>query len=149
MGNLAARKIRSFLSISFSGKLLFIEAVFTSAWVKMTLLFFPFGKVAKWLGSANGHIHENKSAEDKGLVKKVQFALKLCDRYTPWPTECYTQALTAKILLRRRNIPGVIYFGFRKNENNQLMGHAWFKSTGEIVTGFCDFSLYTVHSSFT
>ncbi len=148
MGSIASRKVRSFLSISGSGKLMFVEAVFTSAWVKITLLFFPFSRVAKWLGKANNHSYENNTSEALITVKRVQFALKLCDRYTPWPTECYTQALTAKLLLKRRNISGNIYFGFRKNDHNELMGHAWLKSAGIVVTGFCDFSLYTVHSTF-
>ena len=148
MSSIASRKVKSFLSIPGSGKLLFVEAVFTSAWVKIILLLFPFSKVAKWLGKANVNYAENNIPEEAGIVKKVQTALKLCDRYTPWPTECYTQALTAKLLLKRRNITGILYFGFRKNDNGELMGHAWLKSAGIVVTGFCDFSLYTVHSSF-
>ncbi len=148
MGSITSRKIKSFLSIPGYSKLLFAEAIFTSAWVKITLLFFPFSKVAKWLGKANEHNPEDNSTDEISKVKKVQFALKLCDRYVPWPTECYTQALTAKLLLKRRNIPGIIYFGFRKNDQGKLMGHAWLKSEGIVVTGFCDFSLYTVHSSF-
>ncbi len=148
MGTIAARKIKSFLSVPISGKLLFVEAVFTSAWVKIALLFFPFAKVAKWLGKVNDNSIVNTLHGEIGTVKKVQFALKLCNRYTPWPTECYTQALTAKLLLKRRNIPGTIYFGFRKNDKGELMGHAWLKSGGIVVTGLCDLSLYTVHSSF-
>ena len=148
MPGLLLRKTRSFASIPWSTKFLFAEAVFTSAYVKATLLFFPFRKVLAWLGSAGIQTGESPSPEKIDLIKKVKFALKLCDRYTPWPTECYTSSLTAKIMLKRRNLQSTLFFGFRKDEQNTLKGHSWLQCSGEIVTGWCDFSEYQVHSSF-
>ena len=51
-------------------------------------------------------------------------------------------------LLKRRKVPSTLYFGFGKDEHNKLKGHAWLQCSGIIVTGFCDFSQYQVHSSF-
>jgi Transglutaminase-like superfamily len=147
MGGTLLRKTRSFASLPWSVRWLFVEAIFTAAYVKITLLFLPFSKVAGWLGTA--HQQAPDAASDKlPLVKNVQTAVKLCDRYTPWDTECYTRSLTGKIMLKRRRLPSTLYFGFAKDEQNKLKGHAWLKCSGIIVTGFCDFSQYTVHSSF-
>ncbi len=143
-----SRKIKSFTSLPRLTRWLFAEAVFTAAYVKITLLFLPFRKVAGWLGTRQVHAAENDSTDNIDLVKKIRQAVKLCDKYTPWDTECYTRSLTAKIMLRRRKVPSTLYFGFCKDEHNRLKGHAWLQSAGITVTGFCDFSQYQVHSSF-
>jgi hypothetical protein len=142
------KKIRSFAAMPWSTKWLFAEAVFTAAYVKATLLFLPFRKVALWLGALKGEPDAPAMPYQLSLVKKISFAIKLCDRYAPWPTECYTRSLTAKIMLKRRKLPSTLYFGLRKDEQNSLHGHAWLQCSGIIVTGFCDFSQYTVHSCF-
>ena len=129
-------------------KCLFAEAIFTSAYVKALLLFFPFRKITPWLGSVQS---QNAAVPVPGkmhLVNKIKFAVKLCDKYTPWPTECYTRSLTAKIMLKRRKLTSILYFGFRKDEQGKLKGHSWLQCAGTTVTGFCDFSKYQVHSSF-
>jgi len=142
------KKIKSFTAVPWSTKWLFMEAVFTAAYVKATLLFLPFRKVALWLGPLNDQPDVPTTPEHQNLVKKISFAVKLCDRYTPWPTECYTRSLTAKIMLKRRKLPSTLYFGLRKDEKNSLQGHAWLQCSGITVTGFCDFSQYQVHSRF-
>ena len=147
MAGVLLRKIRSFITTSWTTKLLFAEAVVTSAYVKITLLFLPFRKIAGWLGSQADPQAASLPEAQLGMIEKIRFAIKLCDRYTPWPTECYTRSLTAKIMLKRRKIASTLFFGFSR-EQGEMKGHAWLKSSGIVVTGFCDFSKYNVHSSF-
>ncbi len=142
------RKLRTFTKIPWYQKLLFAEAVVTSCIVKFTLLFLPFGIVVKWLGTTNAEELRSLSKEQIVLVNNLRFAIKLCDRYVPWPTECYTRSLTAKLILKRRNQSSTIYFGFCRDNSGKLTGHAWLKSSGLVVTGFCDFSKFQVHSVF-
>ncbi len=126
-----------------SDKLLFLEAVVTSAYVRFSLSFLPFKKVAGWLGKANiTGVPENmpvaslEPAASLEIVRKVQQAVRRCDRYTPWKTECYTQALTGKILLQRRYIPSTLYIGFKKDDQAKYKGHAWLKVEECFVTGY-------------
>lgn len=142
------RKIRSFFKIPVSTKLLFLEAFFTSGYVKVALLFFPFKKVAGWLGNVTTNDRQDLTQDERRLVKEIDFAIRLCQRYAPWPTECYTTSLTAKKMLKRRKIASVLYFGFGKDEAGKLKGHAWLKCANIVVTGFADLSQYQVHSSF-
>ena len=148
MNRLLLKKTKSFVSIPWSTKLLFAEAIFTSAYVKITLLFFPFGKVTRWLGSIQEHPADITMPDKINLIKKIKFAVQLCNKYMPWPTECYTSSLTAKIMLKRRKLPSILYFGFCKDENGRLKGHAWLQCSEMIVTGFCDFSQFQVNLSF-
>ena len=129
-------------------KWLFAEAVFTSAYVKITLLFLPFKKVAGWLGVSKKASADPFSNDGLVFAKKIRSAIKICDKYTPWPTECYTRSLTAKIMLKRRQLDSTLYFGFCRDEMGKLKGHAWLQCSGIIVTGLCDFSKYEIHSSF-
>src|ERR1700742_1491373 len=119
------RKIKSFIALPWHVKRLFAEALFTTAYVKITLLFLPFRKVVKWLGVRKEEHTIDKQPQNISLVKKISFAIKLCDRYAPWPTECYTRSLTAKIMLKRRHLQSTLYFGLCKDEQNKLKGHAW------------------------
>lgn len=148
MTGVLLRKIKSFAATPWSTKLLFAEAVVTSAYVKTTLLFLPFRKVAGWLGKPVQEPPDKIDTEKPGLVEKVRLAVKLCDKYTPWPTECYTRSLTAKIMLKRRKVASTLFFGFSRDNGGAMKGHAWLQSSGIIVTGFCDFSKFEVHSSF-
>ncbi len=142
------RKIRSFAAIPFPDKLLFGEAFFLSAYVKCTMLFLPFSKVKIWLGKPVTIKQESGITENKELAIKVREAVKLCNKYAPWPTECYTRALTAKIMLKRRNVAGTLNFGFYRKDDGEMLAHAWLHSNGMLITGFCDFTKYKTHSSF-
>jgi len=127
---------------------MFFEAFFTSAYVKTTLIFLPFAKVAKWLGHFQPQPADIIIPDSTELIKNVRSAVHLCAKYTPWPMECYTSSLTAKIMLKRRKIASILYFGFCKDEKNGLKGHAWVRCSEMIVTGGGRLSQYQVHSSF-
>ena len=72
--------------------------------------------------------------------------MTMVDKYMPWPTECYTLAITAKILLGQRGIPSTIYIGFRKTDQQQFEGHAWLRSFDQVVTGMGKLDSYQVHA---
>lgn len=143
------RKINTFLHTDYVDKLLFFEAVITSAYVRFTLSFLEFKKVMNWLGKKS--LHESVAGNDKDfkLVCRVKTAIFRCNNYTFWKTECYTQALTAKILLRRRNISSVLTIGFMKDEAGNYKGHAWLKCGDTVVTGnLPKLSLFQINASF-
>lgn len=142
------KKISNFLRFPVAIKLLFIEGLFTTAWVKFNLLFLPFARVAGWLGKANATQPSSTSEANKKHIAQVKAVIVLCEKYAPWPAECYTRSVTAKLMLKRRGLFSTLYLGFRKNSNNQLEGHAWLVCNDVVVTGACDFSLYKVHSTF-
>ena len=72
---------------------------------------------------------------------------QLCDRLVFWKTECYTQALTAKIILKTYNLPSTLYIGFYKDEIGVYKGHAWIRSYDKTITGFT-YKNYYVQSFF-
>jgi hypothetical protein len=48
---------------------------------------------------------------------------------------CLTRALTAKQLLDAQNIPALLCIGVAKNQDGELLAHAWVESDDVIVIG--------------
>lgn len=143
------RKAHTFFRLPADIKWLFFKALALSALVRFTLSFMSFKKVLSWLGLAN---HEALSPIDPQAdqhCRKVARALVLCQRYTPWKTECYTLALTGKLLLHQKKIPSTLYIGFKKNNAGKFEGHAWLKVSQYTISGkLPDLDHFTVHSYF-
>jgi hypothetical protein len=143
------RKIKTMLTMPSSNKFLFVEALYTTAYVRFTLSFLPFKIVNGWLGKANAEVDLAATLlpEQIQYIKDVHHAIKLADKYAIWKTECYTQALTGKILLRKRNIPSTLFIGFKK-ENDKYEGHAWLKTARGIITGNMNLAQFQVNAFF-
>lgn len=142
------RKLGTLTRLPVSTVFLFVKATFISAVVRFTLLFLPFSRVLKWLGVTNVETPKDLPDADMGYVQKVKTAVWLCNKYTPWKTECYVQALTARLLLRSKNIPSTIYIGFYRDRQQTMKGHAWLRSGSLIVTGNKTHTTFQVHSYF-
>lgn len=82
-------------------------------------------------------------------IAQVQLAVARVHRYVPWSTECYTQALTAKYLLKQRGISSLLNIGFKKDHLGEVQGHAWLTINEWVVTGMQhDLNSYMVNGRF-
>jgi Transglutaminase-like superfamily len=140
------KKVKSFSTASREVKVLFLKAYFLSALVRFSLVFLSFRKILDWQGQVNVESPNTTDEASLGFRKSLQSAIRLCDKYTLWSTECYTRALTGKILLRQYGLPGTIYIGFTKKSNGSYAGHAWLRSFDRIITGGEEMYQFTVHS---
>jgi len=139
------------LKTRFFSLLNFLEAVFISAIVRVVLQFFDSSLRLRWMGRpVELHYQLNEpSPTQLAVLRSVKLAITRCHRYVPWNTECYTQALTARIMLRRRAIPLLLFVGFKKETSQSLQGHAWTAAGPYIVTGFrTDLASYTLNGCF-
>ena len=85
----------------------------------------------------------------KQVAGLVKLAVTRVDRYVPWGTECYTQALTARIMLNRRSVSSVLIVGFKKEQGSLIKGHAWLKIGPYFITGFRhDIETYVINGRF-
>lgn len=135
----------------FRQLLLFIEAVVISAIVRFTLSFLSSSVRVRWMGRSVDSKEESSiiPIEQKKIAGFVKLAVTRVDRYVPWGTECYTQALTAKIMLNRRCVSSVLMVGFKKEEAGIIKGHAWLKIGPYYITGFRhDIETYVVNGRF-
>ena len=139
-------KLASFFKVSNRAKWLFFEALCLIGLARIATKFYSFQRLLEILGT-----HSTKTTEEPLTIDEKRHyyeytkAINRAARVSFWHTMCYEQALTAKLMLRRRKVPSTIYIGMhRKEENQELEGHAWLRVQDFIVTGNTDLSKYVV-----
>jgi hypothetical protein len=135
----------------------FLEAVFVSAIVRLMLSYLPASFRLHWMGKSIPpdsamltSISENEiSMECREKLLRVKTAVARCNRYAPWNTECLTQALTAKQMLKRRKVNSLLIIGFKKDAEGEIGGHAWLKVCPYFITGYRpDLEEYVINGQF-
>ena len=113
--------------------ILFLEAWLLLHASRVLILFFPFKKIAASLGVLNQEsINE---IIDLLIANNIKKAIQRASRVTLHSSKCYDQALAGKIMLKRRKLPSTIYFGLSKNDQSNLIAHAWLRFGDQILTG--------------
>ncbi len=125
---------------------------FLEAWVllhlmKGVILFVPFKKIASKIGTIQKE-SDHQIVESKEL-DMVWRSIHRANRFTIHKSVCYDQALTAKLMLKRRGIVSTLYFGLSKDEKEQMIAHSWVRCGNKIVTGKSGMERFTVVASFT
>ena len=96
----------------------------------------PFQRLVHYLGPPMTETPWATPAEQQRTAQRIAWAVRCVSPYTPWPSNCFPQALTAKLLLRWQGIPSTLYLGaaFKPNAN-ALEGHAWLRCGSLYVIG--------------
>ena len=121
--------------IEFKG--LVFKALFYALQVRFMMLFVKFKRYESRLG-IRGKKDESIVTEDQmKVVMKVKSAVIGVSKYTPWESKCMVQAVAAKWLLEKYNIPSTIYFSIMKDPENktELKAHAWLIVGDYVMTG--------------
>ena len=70
------------------------------------------------------------------VARKIYWAIHVTSPLTPWNSNCFPQALTAKILLKQYGVKSTLYIGAAfKSDAKQLGGHAWLRCGEHYITG--------------
>lgn len=80
-------------------------------------------------------MQESPMMEDAVKLKTarlVGWVVETVNRYTPWESKCLVQAVVGKLLLRQYGIANTLYFGVGRDEEKNLLPHAWLRS-GEMM----------------
>ena len=131
-------------------RVLLLEAFLLLGVARLGVLILPFRLLAKSLGN---HMKEDQTSllpADLKLSRMVGGAVRSAANYTPWGSVCLPQAVAAKWMLKRRNIPGTVYLGVMKDKTKpeKLAAHAWLRCGHIIITGAKGHRQYTVVSTF-
>ena len=139
-------KLNKFIKLSTCDKKLFFEALLFLIKYSIALKILPFKKIAariKKESCDNSIPTENQKQNPKNIGRAVIRAAN----HVPWKALCLHQAIIAKIMLNKRNIPSTLYFGCMRDESRDFKAHAWLKSNDIFITGKAGHQLYTVVSS--
>ena len=126
--------------------LLAAEAAFTSLYVRFALACLPFRYVRHWLGVPHDGSAASPAA-DSSRVHEFRRVLRVCEHRLPW-ANCYTMALTARLMLKRRNLAPLLFIGIRRDAQRQLAAHAWVTIGDSIVVGDGDLTAFAIHGRY-
>jgi len=132
------KKITNFFTLPITEIHAFVEAFFWLGAMRVAILTISFKKLTKSLchkrlDYSPGPVKQHEAC----VVLTVKQAIHRAARRTPWESACLVQALTARVMLQKRHIPGAFYLGVAPDDTGEspLKAHAWSQCGNIIVTG--------------
>lgn len=147
------RKARIFLRLPLIEQIYFLPAWILLGLSRLAILTVSFRRLAPRLGVSWGASAwvPLLSKRDEKHAAHVGRTVRLAARYTPWESNCFPQAVTARLLLGTRGIAYAMYFGLARDGEGgrqEMKAHAWIAAGRVSVTGGRSFGTYTVVGCF-
>ncbi len=140
---LIRRLLRRFGQVDNRRRALLAEAVAYLFAARLALIFIPFPRLARLLGTfvpptdPRAAQAETGAAPDQAeLAADIGWAVTRSARYVPFKAVCLPQAMAARVMLKRRGVQSVMHFGAAKGTDKPLDAHAWLDAAGVEVTGY-------------
>jgi hypothetical protein len=118
------------------------EAVACLLAARLALIFFPFPRLARHLGTfvpptdLRAMRARQETAEQTWLAREIGWAVTRAARYVPFRAVCLPQAMAAGVMLKRRGVAGVMHFRATMGREKEIDAHAWLDAAGVEVTGY-------------
>ena len=126
-------KIRKFLYLPSSERLVFVKSVILLFLVRFVLFIFPFKTVLNLLEWAKSK--SMKPRYVKGIDSdRIARAVEVSSRYIPF-TKCLAKALVTQMLFANYGYLSQLRIGVKKDGPERIKAHAWVESQGQIVMG--------------
>jgi Transglutaminase-like superfamily len=119
------------------------EALAYLAVARLAVVAVPFRILARRLGARRAETPTTGAVHPAS--GRVEWAIAVAARRTPWRSQCLEQAIAAKAMLRRRGIESTLYLGVARDP---VQAHAWLRVGDRNVTGGADVDRYAVVASF-
>ena len=138
------RLLLRFKQVDNRRRALLAEAVACLLAARLALIFIPFPRLARHLGTfvppadARASQAATEIAPDQAqLAVAIGWAVTRAARYVPFKAVCLPQAMAARVMLKRRGVHSVMHFGAAKGRQDKpLDAHAWLDAAGVQVTGY-------------
>ncbi|NGY80490.1 lasso peptide biosynthesis B2 protein (plasmid) [Bacillus megaterium] len=141
------KKLRNFLRLETSQKLLLLEAFYYLGYGRV-FKSLPFSKVAPILGDRMKETSFSPNTYDHVVLNNISHAIHMMSKYTFWESQCLVKAVAGMKMLERRHIESTLYLGTAKDKNGKLIAHAWLRSGSIYVTGSEGMERFTVVGKF-
>jgi hypothetical protein len=133
-----SRLVSGFVHLGHGDQARFVVAWSLLGLSRFAILVLPFRLVGRALGEHRdpraGASTAPLDADALARAARIGASVRLAARHTPWRSECYPQALTARFLLGLARVPHVVSFGVRR-DGDALVAHTWVHVDGGVVTG--------------
>ena len=142
--------LKRYKQLSFREKLWFFASFSALGLARLFVLLLPFRFYSRLLGKGQGSAAFCLIADqqEQALAKLIGRNIQRAARFTAWRSKCLEQALVARCFCRYYHLPSVICLGLIKDDDGELLAHAW-TSVGSItVTGGSLYRQFTPVSVF-
>ncbi len=130
------RRFWTLLRLPLADKWLLTQVYLLLGVTRLAINLLPFPRLEPMLGQRLVETPDEAPLDDLRAAHRIGRAIAAISPFTPWASNCFPQALTAKILLRRRGIVTTLYLGAAFVEGGgALEGHAWLRCGPMFVTG--------------
>jgi hypothetical protein len=140
---LIRRLLLRFRQVDSRRRALLAEAVAYLLAARLALIFIPFPRLARRLGTFVPPTDARAAQAATGalpdqtqLAEDIGWAVTRAARYVPFRAVCLPQAMAARVMLKRRGVQSVMHFGAAKGTDKPLDAHAWLDAAGVEVTGY-------------
>ena len=116
--------LRKFWRLSWRDRFLLSEAVLGLGIAGLAIAVLPFRSVG-FLAGRPIRRPELPRQERLNNVQRIRWAITRAAARVPWRTMCFEQGLAAQLMLRRRGIPAVLYYGAKQDDHRGLNAHVW------------------------
>ena len=126
--------LRRFWRLSWGDRRLLLEAILWLAVAGIAIAVLPFRHVGVLAARA---IHRPNPPRQTRLnkVQRIRWAIIATGSRAPWRAFCFQQGLAAQLMLRRRGIPSVLYYGAAQDDVGGLHAHVWVRDGDVDVIG--------------
>jgi hypothetical protein len=150
-----ARAARNFVRWPWFDKAWFLPAWLLLGLSRLVILAAPFRYLAPWLGTPAGVSPwiPLPGSRREATASSIGRVVRRAARCTPWQSNCFPQAVTARILLGLCGVPYSLFFGVACDAGNadsgqKISAHAWVAAGRVAVTGGVSFGQFTVVGCF-
>lgn len=136
------KRLHKFLRLPAARRRCLLSAALLLPTIKLCLMVLRFQTLRGLLTRLTGlPLGIRKSKE--GSSEDVVWAVESVSALMPWASTCLTQALTAQVMLLRRDLPAFVHIGTLKGEDGDFHAHAWVESRGEVLIGGHELEQFT------
>jgi hypothetical protein len=126
----AVEKLAKILRLPSEDRALLLEAATRLALARLAIAMLPFRYVG-YLAARPARGPEPPEKQRLYERERIRWAVLACARRVPWRAKCFEQGLAAQLMLRRRGVPSVLYYGASPEGPRGLAAHVWVRD-GEI-----------------
>ena len=106
-----------------------------AAFYRLTILLIPSKIQQRYWGRSGEESPEFETGENYAYARLVSKHVNRVANKTQWESKCLVRALTARKLLLRKGITCTLYLGVGKDEDGNMIAHAWLRCGEYYVTG--------------
>jgi hypothetical protein len=124
--------------LSPTDRRLLVAAIGWLGLLRFAVLMLPFRRLASLLGltqSDPAEVSLASCADHRARAEAIGWAVQGVAARTPWLSTCLVQSLAGYVMLRRHDVPSIVYLGVAKDAQGELIAHSWLRCGDRFVTG--------------